>query len=44
MFKKPVGLLGAFLLIVEAGFFIGAGVAHIKVPDGYGSLQSFSEA
>ena len=44
MFKKPLGLLGAFLLIVGAGYFVGAGVAYSKVQDGYGSLQSFSEA
>ncbi len=44
MFKKPLGLLGAFLVIVGFGFFAGAGVAYSKVQDGYGSLQSFSEA
>lgn len=44
MLKKPLGMLGAFLLIVGAGFFVGAGVAYSKVQDGYGSLQSFSEA
>jgi hypothetical protein len=44
MLKKPLGLLGAFLLIVGVGFFVGAGAAYTKVQDGYGSLQSFSEA
>ena len=44
MFKKPFGLLGVFLLVVGLGFFVGAGVAYSKVQDGYGSLQSFSEA
>ena len=44
MLKKPLGLLGVFLLLVGAGFFVGAGVAYSKVQDGYGSLQSFSEA
>ena len=43
MFKKPLGLLGIFLVVVGIGYFIGAGVAYTKVQDGYGSLQSFSE-
>jgi hypothetical protein len=43
MFKKPLGLLGIFLLVVGAGYFVGAGVAYSKVQGGYGSLQSFSE-
>ncbi len=44
MFKKPLGLLGVFLIIVGLGYFVGAGVAYSKVQAGYGSLQSFSEA
>jgi hypothetical protein len=43
MFKKPLGLLGIFLIVVGIGYFIGAGVAYTKVQAGYGSLQSFSE-
>ena len=43
MFKKPLGLLGIFLIVVGIGYFVGAGVAYTKVQDGYGSLQSFSE-
>ncbi len=44
MLKKPLGLLGIFLIIVGIGYFVGAGVAYSKVQGGYGSLQSFSEA
>jgi len=44
MFKKPLGLLGIFLIVVGLGYFVGAGVAYSKVQGGYGSLQSFSEA
>ncbi len=44
MFKKPLGLLGVFLIVVGLGYFVGAGVAYSKVQGGYGSLQSFSEA
>ena len=43
MFKKPLGLLGIFLIVVGIGYFVGAGVAYTKVQAGYGSLQSFSE-
>jgi len=43
MFKKPLGLLGIFMIVVGVGYFIGAGVAYSKVQGGYGSLQSFSE-
>lgn len=43
MFKKPLGLLGIFLIVVGIGYFVGAGVAYTKVQGGYGSLQSFSE-
>ena len=44
MFKKPLGLLGIFLIIVGIGYFVGAGVAYSKVQGGYGSLQAFSQA
>jgi hypothetical protein len=44
MFKKPMGLLGIFLIVVGIGYFVGAGVAYSKVQGGYDSLQSFSEA
>ena len=44
MFKKPLGLLGIFMVVVGIGFFVGAGVAYGKVQGGYNSLQSFSEA
>jgi hypothetical protein len=44
MLKRPLGLLGIFLIIVGIGYFVGAGVAYSKVQGGYGSLQSFSEA
>ncbi len=44
MFKKPLGLLGIFLIVVGIGYFIGAGVAYSKVQGGYDSLQAFSEA
>lgn len=43
MLRKPLGLLGIFLVVVGIGYFIGAGVAYSKVQGGYGSLQSFSE-
>jgi hypothetical protein len=43
MLKKPLGLLGIFLIVVGIGYFVGAGVAYSKVQGGYGSLQSFSE-
>ena len=44
MLRKPLGLLGIFLIVVGIGYFVGAGVAYSKVQDGYESLQSFSEA
>ena len=44
MLRKPLGLLGIFLIVVGIGHFVGAGVAYSKVQDGYESLQSFSEA
>jgi hypothetical protein len=43
MLRKPLGLLGIFLIIVGIGYFVGAGVAYSKVQGGYGSLQAFSE-
>ncbi len=44
MFKKPMGLLGIFLIVVGIGYFVGAGVAYSKAQGGYDSLQAFSEA
>lgn len=44
MFKKPLGVLGIFMIVVGLGFFVGAGVAYSKVQGGYDSLQAFSEA
>lgn len=41
--KRPLGLLGVFLVIVGIGYFVGAGVAYSKAQGGYGALQSFSE-
>ena len=43
MLRKPLGLLGIFLIVVGIGYFVGAGVAYSKVQGGYDSLQSFSE-
>ena len=44
MLRKPLGLLGIFMIIVGIGYFVGAGVAYSKVQGGYDSLQAFSEA
>lgn len=44
MFKKPLGLLGVFLIVVGIGYFAGAGVAYTKAQGGYGSLEAFSAA
>lgn len=44
MLRKPLGLLGAFLIIVSMGYFVGAGVAYSKTQAGYGSLEAFSAA
>jgi hypothetical protein len=44
MFKKPLGLLGVFLIVVSFGYFIGAGVAYSKTQGGYDSMQAFSAA
>jgi hypothetical protein len=43
MLKRPLFLLGIFLIVVAIGYFVGAGVAYSKTQGGYGSLQSFSE-
>jgi len=43
MLKKPLFLLGIFLIVVAIGYFVGAGVAYSKTQGGYDSLQSFSE-
>ena len=43
MLRKPLGLLGLFLIVVGVGYFVGAGVAYSKVQGGYGALQAFSE-
>ena len=42
--RKRLALLGAALLVIGIGFIGGGIVAYVKVQDGYGSLQSFSEA
>jgi hypothetical protein len=44
MFKKPLGLLGVFLIVVGIGYFVGAGVAYSKTQGGYDSMQAFSAA
>ncbi|MFZ9042737.1 MAG: hypothetical protein ACO225_13775 [Ilumatobacteraceae bacterium] len=44
MFKKPLGLLGVFLIVVGFGYFVGAGVAYSKTQGGYASLEAFSAA
>lgn len=44
MFKKPLGLLGVFLIVVGIGYFVGAGVAFSKAQGGYGALEAFSAA
>lgn len=44
MFKKPLGLLGVFLVVVGIGYFVGAGVAFSKTQGGYDSLAAFSGA
>jgi hypothetical protein len=36
--------LGVVLALIGLGFMVAGGVAYAKVQDGYGSLQSFSEA
>lgn len=44
MLRKPLGLLGVFLIVVGFGYFAGAGVAYSKTQGGYDSLSAFSEA
>lgn len=44
MLRKPLGLLGLFLIVVGIGYFVGAGVAYSKTQGGYGSLEAFSNA
>ncbi len=44
MFRKPLGLLGAFLIVVAIGYFAGAGVAWSKTQGGYDSLHAFSDS
>ena len=44
MFKKPLGLLGVFLIVVGIGYFVGAGVAYSKTQGGYDALEAFSAA
>ncbi|MEO6571526.1 MAG: hypothetical protein ABIO83_08255 [Ilumatobacteraceae bacterium] len=41
--RKPLGLLGVFLIVVGFGYFVGAGVAYSKTQGGYHALQAFSE-
>ncbi len=42
--KRPLGLLGIFLVVVSIGYFVGAGVAYSRAQGGYDSLQAFAEA
>lgn len=44
MFKKPLGVLGVFLIVVGVGYFVGAAVAYSKAQGGYDSLSAFSSA
>ncbi len=44
MLRKPLGLLGVFMIVVGLGYFVGAGVAYSKTQGGYDSLQAFSAA
>lgn len=44
MLKKPLGLLGVFLVVVGLGYFVGAGYAYGQVQGGYDSLEAFSTA
>ena len=41
--NKRLRLVGAFLGVAGLGFGIAGAVAYMKVQDGYGSLQAFSE-
>jgi len=42
--SKRLQILGIVLALFGFGFVIAGGVAFVQVQDGYGSLQSFSEA
>ncbi len=42
--RRRMNLLGVMLAVIGIGFLGGAGVAWLRVQDGYGSLQAFSEA
>ena len=42
--RKRLGVLGIMLVVVGFIFAIAAGVAYVKVQDGYDSLQAFSAA
>lgn len=44
MLKRPLGLLGIFLIVIAVGYFIGAGVAWQRIGAGYDSLDAFSTA
>ncbi|MEE8374879.1 MAG: hypothetical protein V3S26_00985, partial [Acidimicrobiia bacterium] len=41
---KRLQTLGIVLALFGVGFVIAGGVAFVQVQNGYGSLQSFSEA
>jgi hypothetical protein len=41
---KRLRTLGIVLAVIGLGFVVAGGVAYTQVQDGYGSLQSFSEA
>jgi len=42
--RKRLGVIGIMLVVAGLIFAIAAGVAYVKVQDGYDSLQSFSAA
>jgi hypothetical protein len=42
--SKRLRILGVTLALAGLGFLAAAGIAYTRVQDGYGSLQSFSEA
>ncbi|MDH3308557.1 MAG: hypothetical protein OEO77_13700 [Acidimicrobiia bacterium] len=44
MMSKRLRTLGFVLALIGLGFVVGGGVAYAKTSQGYGSLQSFSEA
>ena len=41
--NKRLGVLGTFVAVAGVGFLAAGAVAYVKVQDGYGSLQAFSE-